>query len=231
MSLIHVAYPMLDLSGLAKLGQLFTALFQAFWPIFVVLFVAGILIALLGIGAKFGLGTIFSAGTIEKASARRSKISFALFFGLTLVFLLMANSQVQAAPMAAMADGTAGTLEIGVTNILDSTPITIRMYALTVAADFKLNWTGEDTGHSFTTGATQDEHFVTVNIDKPAASHDVTVYLIAQAAGNNTNSLDSMTLYVSDTTIFPDDIIIDIGIVIAVVFIIVAVVTAIKKKG
>ena len=231
MSLTNVVYPLLDLSGLSKLGQLFTALFQAFWPIFVVIFVAAILIALLGIGAKFGLGGIFSATNIQKASMKKSKVTFALFFSLTLLVLIMAGSGVQAAPQSAMADGSAGSLEIGVTNILDSTPITIRMYALTVSADFKVNWTGDDTGHSFTTGSTQDEHFITVNIDKPSGSHDVTVYLLAQSAGNNTNSLDSLTLYVSDTSIFPDDIIIDIGIVIAVVFIIVAVVTAIKKKG
>ncbi len=226
-----VIYPMLDLSGLSKLGQLFTALFQAFWPIFVILFVASILLALLGIGAKFGIGAIFKVGNFEKVSARRSKITFALFFVFTLVFLLMANGNVQAAPLEVMADGTAGSLEIGVTSILDGTPITIRMYDLTVSADFKVNWTGDTTGHSFTTSANQDEHFITVNIDKPSSDHDVTVYLLAQSAGNATNSLDSLTLYVSDTTIFPDDIIIDIGIVIAVVFIIVAVVATLKKKG
>lgn len=228
MSLVSVAYPMLDLSGLAKLGQLFTALFQAFWPIFVILFVASILLALLGIGAKFGIGSIFKAGDIQKANARRSKIAFALFFALSLVILLMANANVQAVPMSAMADGTTGSLEIGVTNILDSTPITIRMYELTYSADFKLNWTGDDTGHSFTTGASQDEHFVTVNIAKPAASNDVTVKL---CGGTGVALLDSMTLYVSDTSIFPDDIIIDIGIVLAVVFIIVAVVASLKRKG
>ena len=223
-----MVYPLLDLSGLSKLGQLFTALFQAFWPIFVVLFVAGILIALLGIGGKFGLGGIFSATNIQKASMKKSKVTFALFFSLTLLVLLMAGSGVQAAPQSAMADGTAGSLEIGVTNVLDSTPITIRMYALTVAADFKINWTGDDTGHSFTTGSIQDEHFITVNIAKPSGTHDVTVSLWPQSTGA---ALDSLTLYVSDTSIFPDDIIIDLGIVIAVVFIIVAVVTAIKKKG
>ena len=226
-----MVYPLLDLSGLSKLGQLFTALFQAFWPIFVVLFVAGILIALLGIGDKFGLGGIFSATNIQKASMKKSKVTFALFFSLTLLVLLMAGSGVQAAPQSAMADGSAGTLEIGVTNILDSTPITIRMFDLTNSADFKINWTGDATGHSFTTGSTQSEHYITVNIDKPADSHDVSVYLLAQSAGNATNSLDSLTLYISDTSIFPDDIIIDLGIVIAVVFIIVAVVTVIKKKG
>ena len=225
------AYPMLDLSGLAKLGQLFTALFQAFWPIFVVLFVASILIALLGLGAKFGLGSIFNAGNFEKVNVRRSKNAFTLMFAVTVLILLSASTNVQAAPVAVSADGTAGTLEIGITNILDSTPITIRMYDLTVSADFKVNWTGDDTGHSFTTGSTQDEHFITVNIDKPSGSHDVTVYLIPQAAGNDSNNLDSLTLYVSDTSIFPDDIIIDIGIVIAVVFIIVAVVGTLKKKG
>lgn len=240
------AYPMLDLSGLAKLGQLFTALFQAFWPIFVILFVASILLMLLGVGAKFGIGTIFKASNFEKVNVRRSKIAFSLMFAVTVLILLMSSTNVQAAPMAdgtagtvlvllapmaVSADGTAGTLEIGITNILDSTPITIRMYDMTVAADFKVNWTGDATGHSFTTGAAQTEHFITVNIDKPSGSHDVTVYLIAQAAGNNSNALDSLTLYVSDTSIFPDDIIIDIGIVIAVVFIIVAVVATLKKKG
>lgn len=243
MSYMAYAYPMLDLSGLSKLGLLFTALFQAFWPIFVVIFVASILLALLGIGAKFGLGGIFKVSNFEKVNVRRSKIAFSLLLAVTVLVLLMSSTTVQAAPtadvtvlvlfapLAVSADGTAGTLEIGVTNILDSTPITIRMYDLTVAADFKVNWTGDATGHSFTTGSVQTEHYITVNIDKPSGSHDVTVYLIAQAAGNDSNSLDSLTLYVSDTSIFPDDIIIDIGIVIAVVFIIVAVVTTIKKKG
>lgn len=227
----------LNLSGLQKIGMLFTALFQAFWPVFVVLFVAGILLALLGIGARFGIGGIFKSvdSGANRLIRRKTKAGFSLFIAFSLLFLLMTMTGANAVPqviMSPQADGTAGSLEIGVTNILDSTPITIRMYDLTVAADFKVNWTGDATGHSFTTGASQTEHFITVNIDKPSSSHDVTVYLIAQAAGNNANALDSLTLYVSDTSIFPDDIIIDIGITLAIVFIIVAVVASIKgRKG
>ena len=224
------SYYALDLSGLQKIGQLFTALFQAFWPVFVIIFVASILLALLGIGARFGLGGIFKSidNGPNRLMKRKTKASFAIFIAVAMMLLLMTSGST---PMVQAADGTAGTLEIGVTNILGSTPVTIRMYGLTSAADFKINWTGDNTGHSFTTGASQTEHFITVNIDKPSGSHDVTVYLLAQSTGNNTNSLDALTLYVSDSSIFPDDIILDIGIVLAIVFIMVAVVTTIKRKG
>ena len=222
----------LDLTGLSELGLLFTALFQAFWPIFVILFVGSILLLLLGVGAKFGLDKIFSVvePTTRVIKQRRHKLSFAIFISVTLLVLLLAATPANASVQTIHADGTAGKLEVGVTNVLDDTPITIKMYDLTVAADFKINWTGEATGHSFTTGASQDKHYITVNIEKPSASHDVTLYLIAQAAGNDANALDSLTLYISDTSIFPDDIIIDIGITIAVVFVIVGVVVLLKKS-
>lgn len=213
---------MLDLSGLAKLGQLFSAIFQAFWPILVIIFVGSILLILLGVGARFGLGGIFNAYD-NRIMRRKSKAAFAFMIAISLMLMLMAGNT----PQAQGADGSTGTLEIGVTNILDSTPITIRMYDLTSSADFQLNWTGENTGHSFTTGSQQTEHYVTVNIDKPSATHDVTIYLRAQSAGT---VLDSLTVYVSDTSIFPDDILIDIGVTVAVVFVIVAAVMILKRR-
>jgi len=219
----------LDLSSLSELGLLFTALFQAFWPIFVILFVGSILLLLLGVGAKFGLDKIFSVvepGT-RVMKQRRHKLSFTIFISVAFLVLLLAAAPASASVQTIHADGTSGSLEIGVTNILDDTPITIKMYDLTIAADFKINWTGEDTGHSFTTGASQTKHYITVNIEKPSATHDVTVYLWPQSTGA---ALDSLTLYVSDTSIFPDDIIIDIGITIAVVFVIVGVVVLLKKS-
>ena len=225
------AYFGLDLSGLAKLGQLFTALFQAFWPILVILFVGSILIMLLGVGYKFGLGSIFGVfdGKTNLVKRNRSKTTFGAIIAVSLLIMIMVSgAPSQGAVQAVHGDGTAGTLEIGVTNILGGTPIVIRMHTLTSSADFKLNWTGSDTGHSFTTGSTQDEHFVTVNIAKPSGSNDVTVYLWPQSTGA---ALDSLTLYVSDTSIFPDDIIIDIGITIAVVFVIVGAVMMLKKRG
>ncbi len=225
----------LDLSSLSELGLLFTALFQAFWPIFVILFVGSILLLLLGVGAKFGLDKIFSVfePNTRVIKQRRHKLRFAIFISVTFLVLLLAaipaNASVQTIQtiQTIQADGTVGKLEVGVTNVLDDTPITIKMYDLTVAADFKLNWTGEDTGHSFTTGASQTKHYVTVNIEKPSATHDVTVSLWPQSTGA---ALDSLTLYISDTSIFPDDIIIDIGITIAVVFVIVGVVVLLKKS-
>ncbi|GAH15252.1 unnamed protein product [marine sediment metagenome] len=71
----------LDVSGLQKIGLLFTALFQAFWPVFVILFVAGILLALLGVGSKFGIGGIFKSVNEKsnKVVRRKTKASFALF--------------------------------------------------------------------------------------------------------------------------------------------------------
>jgi len=214
----------LDLSGLQELTMLFTSLWQAFWPILVVLFVGSILLLILGVGAKFGLGQIFSAIEVKQHVPSRSGVfKLALTLGmLGMLFMAMPAAQIQGA------DGTAGNIEVGVTNILEKTPVTIHMYDLSSGADFKVNWTGNDDGHSFTTGANQDEHFITVTIDKPSANHDVTVYLWPQSTGT---ALDSITLYVSDTSLFPDDIIIDIGITVAVIFVIVAAVMTLKRRG
>jgi len=214
----------LDLSGLQELTMLFTSLWQAFWPILVVLFVGAILLLLLGVGAKFGLGSIFTATEVKQRVPSRSGI-FKLAVGIALFSMLFLAPSLAAQG----ADGAAGSIEVGVTNILEKTPVTIHMYDLTGGADYLVNWTGENTGHSFTTGANQDEHFITVTIDKPSADHDVTVYLRGQSAGA---VVDSITLYVSDTSLFPDDIIIDIGITVAVIFVIVAAVMTLKgRKG
>ena len=213
----------LDLSGLQELTLLFTSLFHAFWPILVVLFVGSIILLLLGVGAKFGLGSIFKAAEVKQHVPSRTGIfKLALALALFSMLLLMPNVSVQGA------DGAAGSIEVGVTSILEKTPVTVHMYDLTGGADYLVNWTGDNTGHSFTTGANQDEHFITITIDKPSASNDVTVYLRAQSAGT---TIDSVTLYVSDTTIFPDDILIDIGITVAVIFVIVAAVMTLKRRG
>lgn len=226
-------YFALDLSGLQELTLLFTSLWQAFWPILVVLFVGSILLLLLGVGAKFGLGEIFNVIEVKQHVPRRMgllKLAIGLGF---LLMLLMPAMGIQGAVVTAefvSADGAIGSIEVGVTNILEKTPVTIHMFDLTGGADYKVNWTGDATGHTFTTASAQDEHFITVNINKPTASHDVTVYLMGAAAGNATNFIDAITLYVSDTTLFPDDIIIDIGVTVAVIFVIVAAVMVLKRQ-
>ena len=217
-------YFALDLSGLQELTMLFTSLWQAFWPILVVLFVGSILLLILGVGAKFGLGSIFNTIEVKQnIPSKKTIVKVAITLGmLGMLFFAMPTASVMGA------DGAAGSIEVGVTNILEKTPVTIHMYDLTGSADYLVNWTGDNTGHSFTTGANQDEHFITVTIDKPAADHDVTVYLRGQSAGA---VVDSITLYVGDTSLFPDDIIIDIGITVAVIFVIVAAVMTLKRRG
>ena len=227
----------LDLSGLQQLTMLFTSLWQAFWPILVVLFVGSILLLILGVGARFGLGSIFQTIEVKQRIPSKKGI-FKLAIGLSFLLLLLIPAMGVSGTVATvetvesvMVDGALGALEVGVTSILEKTPVTIHMFDLTPGADYKVNWTGDATGHTFTTGSQQDEHFITINIDKPAASHDVTVYLIGAAAGNDSNAIDSLTLYVSDTSLFPDDIIIDIGITVAVIFVIVAAVLTLKNIG
>ena len=224
----------LDLSGLQQLTMLFTSLWQAFWPILVVLFVGSILLLILGVGARFGLGSIFQTIEVkQRIPSKKGIFKLAIGFSFLLLLLIptMGVSGSVATVEAVGADGAIGSLEVGVTSILEKTPVTIHMFDLTPGADYKVNWTGDATGHTFTTGSQQDEHFITINIDKPAASHDVTVYLIGAAAGNDSNAIDSLTLYVSDTSLFPDDIIIDIGITVAVIFVIVAAVLTLKNIG
>lgn len=215
----------LDLSGLSELSLLFTSLFHAFWPVLVILFVGSIVLLILGVGLKFGLGSIFSVTEHARIPSKKGIIKLALALAFLGMLFLSASSPTY---VALGADGAAGSIEIGVTNILEKTPVTIHMYDLTGGADYQVNWTGDNTGHSFTTGASQDEHFITVTIDKPAASHDVTIYLRGQAAGA---VVDSLSIYVGDTSIFPDDILIDIGITVAVVFVIVGAVMALKSRS
>lgn len=214
----------LDLSGLSELSLLFTSLFHAFWPVLVILFVGSIILLLLGVGLKFGLGSIFTVTEYTRIPSKKGFFKLALAIAFVGMLFFMSTSGTY---IASGADGAAGSIEIGVTNILEKTPVTIHMYDLTGGADYLVNWTGDNTGHSFTTGTNQDEHFITVTIEKPAADHDVTIYLRGQAAGA---VVDSITIYVGDTSIFPDDILIDIGITVAVVFVIVGAVLVLKRR-
>ena len=147
-----------------------------------------------------------------------------LIFGIfpILFMFLMFTSPVSQTLGAA---GTTGSIEIGTTSAFDGAIVAVRCYGLEVSADYTVNHTGDDTGFSFTTGASQVEFTVYLTIDKPAASETVYINLFGSAA----TFLDTVTLQVKDDSLIPDSFLITLGITLLVLFLIVGIVTRMRR--
>ena len=99
-----------------------------------------------------------------------------------LLAVLMSASlfaPVQAAPCG---DGTTGTIDMDAQEIVDGMRIYFKLKGLTAGADYKLNWTGDDTGYAFTTGSSETEKVFPVTVDKPS-SGTWHIYLRGETAG------------------------------------------------
>lgn len=86
-------------------------------------------------------------------------------------------------PIAQSADGSAGSISVSANSILDGEVISVWAYDLTASGDYHLNWTGDNTGITFTAGSSGGDYVVDIALSKPAAASSVTVYLRAGSAG------------------------------------------------
>lgn len=111
------------------------------------------------------------------------------------------------APISAAnaADGTTGTIDLDQTSVTDGTTIYVHFEGLTASADYLVNWTGDNTGFSWTCGASQDDIYIPIKFEKPAGSNAFLIYLRYQSAGT---MIDTVTVHVNeadtilDTTAF-----------------------------
>jgi len=131
--------------------------------------------------------------------------------------------------MASLAtDGSSGNLDLGVTEAYDKQRIYIKAYNLDVSSDYLINSTGDNTGYSFTTGASQDSITIPWTISKASGTNVYTVYLRAQSAGT---VIDSVTIYVSDVEdSVNEDLFMSIAIPILVFVILIGIVTGFSRK-
>ena len=129
-------------------------------------------------------------------------------------------------PHALAADGSAGSISVSSNSILDGQIVTIWCYDLTASGDYHVNWTGENTGLTFTATAGDDDYVVDIGVDKPSASSSVTIYLRAGSAGTE---IAKVTVTVQDlSTYLNTGLIIGAGVVIMMAVIIYAIV---KRLG
>lgn len=147
---------------------------------------------------------------LSSKQLHRSKmiVSLALLLGFTLMALPL--STVKAA------DGEVGSVQASAQIFhVSGSPISINMFALTVSADYLLNWTGDATGISFTTSATQTKFSHTFVLT--SSSSQVTFVLRFQSAGT---AIDSVQVTIVNLTDFlSTGLIISAGIFILIIVI------------
>jgi len=99
---------------------------------------------------------------------------------------------------AMAADGTTGEIDFDQTSVSEDTMVYVHFKDLTGGADYLVNWTGDDTGYSFTTGSSQDDIYIPITFSKPASGNAFVLNLRYQSAGT---SIDSITVYVTEMVI------------------------------
>ena len=111
---------------------------------------------------------------LKRIQKNKNQITFAL--AMALIIFAVPLSAVYAA------DGSTGNIQASAQIFhVSGSPISISMWNLGVSSDYHLNWTGENTGISFTTSATQTKYSHTFVLT--STSSTVTFYLRAQSAG------------------------------------------------
>lgn len=145
---------------------------------------------------------------LKKPKAKHYAISITILtlalFGLPLLNTVRA------------ADGSNGNIQASAQLFhVSGSVISISMWNLDVTADYLLNWTGDDTGISFTTSDTQTTFTHTFVLTSTSAT--VVFYLRAQSAGT---ALDQVQVTVVDLADFlATGLIISAGIFILIVVI------------
>lgn len=133
-------------------------------------------------------------------------------FSLTL--LLAFTLLMSSTPVAMAADGAAGAIEDNIGNAIDGERVYVHLFSLDVSADYKLNHTGDATGESFTTGASQTEIYVPITLAKSATTEVYVIWLYPQSTGA---ALDQITIFVSDASdLTQEDLFMDLAIPIMI---------------
>ena len=144
----------------------------------------------------------------QSMTRSKGKLSLALILALTMLAL----------PLSAVsgADGAVGSIQASAQIFhVSGSPISVNMFELTVSADYHLNWTGDATGITFTTSATQTKFSHTFVLT--SSSSQVTFVLRAGAAGT---SIDSVQVTIVNLTDFlSTGLIISAGIFILIIVI------------
>lgn len=131
-------------------------------------------------------------------------------------------------PLAVLgADGTTGSIDFDQDSVTEGTLLYIELEGLTAGADYLVNWTTDDTGYSFTTGASQTDMTVPVKVDMPASGSVFVVYLRYQSAGTQ---IDAVTFIVTEAeTILDTDAFLAIAIPLLVMTLIVGIILGISR--
>lgn len=144
---------------------------------------------------------------------------------LMLMLGLFFVSAVSTMPVNAAA-GATGALDIAVSSALEGNTLTIRVYDLTVSADYALviNAVAEV---NWTTSATETSHLFYYEVEE----YGSTGYMLVQLTGGAATALDTKYITLTDTdTLLPISFIIDIGIALAIIGVVVLVVKGIKGR-
>lgn len=147
---------------------------------------------------------------LKLKSKRRTQVTFSALLVLTVLALGIPLVPVQAA------DGAVGAIQISnqIFHVSGSV-VSVQMFDLTVSADYLLNWTGDDTGISFTTSSTQTKFTHTFVLT--SSSSTVTFFLRAQSAGTTIDQVQATV--VSLNSFLSTGLIISAGIFILIVVI------------
>ena len=134
----------------------------------------------------------------------------------TLLCLAMALFGLPLLSPAAAADGANGYIQSSAQIFhISGGVISISMWNLDPSSDYHLNWTGENTGVTFTTAATQTTYTYTFALSSTSTA--VVFYLRAGTAGT---TIDSVQVTVFDISAFlATGLIISAGIFVLIVVI------------
>ena len=149
-----------------------------------------------------------------------------IVFSLLLVSVCLGLSPTQT---SLGADGTTGNMECGTSTYTIGQPMTFYLTQLTVAGDYKLDFpAGVATDISWSQGVAQTTMTFVVTLEAPSTGNTALIELEKQSAGT---VIDSVLLSVTDsTTIFPDELIIGLGITVMVISIIVGIAVGMRIK-
>jgi len=144
----------------------------------------------------------------QKLTRSKGKLSLAFILALTMFAL----------PLSAVfaADGTVGSIQASAQIFhVSGSPISVNMFELTASADYHLNWTGESTGITFTTSASQTKFSHTFVLTSTAAA---VVFTLRE--GSTGTAIDTVQVTVVNLTDFlSTGLIISAGIFILIIVI------------
>ena len=137
-------------------------------------------------------------------------------YALSIAILGLALFGLPLLSVAQAADGAAGNISQSSQIFhVSGAPISISMWSLDVSSDYLLNWTGDDTGISFTTASSQTTFSHTFVLTSTETT--VVFYLRAQSAGTVIDQVQCSVFDLSD--FLATGLIIAAGIFVLIIYI------------